>query len=376
VGTYQASPKVLFLTTSDAIGGMERVVVSLAGSFSARHWRVQCVFPETAECTGILTWCHELGVEAETSAAVRPVVAPHSVHDALRLWRFVRASRANIVNLHYGGGHVSLKDILAVRLAGRRRCVVTVHHPTSWGEAGEQKRRLTRVAAHLADAMVTVSAATRGVLLDAGVPAAKIHLIPCGLPAPKYSPTRAEARCRLGLPATAFVISSLARLIPDKGVHDLIEAASNVPDPRGELKLVVGGDGPERFALEALAADRLGDRAVFLGRVRDTADLYAAADVFALPSHLEGFGLVYVEAAFHGVPSIGANVGGVPDTIKDGETGLLVPPGDHALLAIAIQRMRDDSAMRLRLGEAARARACAEFTDFTMAESYARVFRA
>jgi len=137
----------------------------------------------------------------------------------------------------------------------------------------------------------------------------------------------------------------------------------------------VGGSGPERNVLEGRAAELLGARAIFLGQVPDKLDLYAACDVFALPSHMEGFGLVYVEAAFHGVPSIGARVGGVPDAVIDGETGLLVPVGDPDALANAIGRLRDDPALRARLGEAARARAYAEFTMDRLADRYERIFR-
>jgi glycosyltransferase involved in cell wall biosynthesis len=108
--------------------------------------------------------------------------------------------------------------------------------------------------------------------------------------------------------------------------------------------------------------------------VPDTADLYAASDLFALPSYLEGFGLVYVEAAFHGVPSIGADMGGTREAILDGETGLLVPPGDRAALAGAIQRLRDDAVLRRRFGAAARARARARFAPARMADEYAAVF--
>jgi glycosyltransferase involved in cell wall biosynthesis len=167
----------------------------------------------------------------------------------------------------------------------------------------------------------------------------------------------------------------MANLVPRKGLADLIEAAARVPDPRGELVVAIAGDGPERTALENLAAVRLRGRAVFLGPVLgDTADVYAAADVFALTSYREGLPLVYLESAFHGVPCIGTDVGGTSEVVRDGRTGVLVQPGDPAAVAVAIQRLRDDPALRSRLGDAARAHAHAELTESVMADRYEQLF--
>lgn len=367
--------KVLFLTTADNIGGMERVVCSLARQFAGRGWPVQTVFPEGGNRDALLEWCRAQGVDAQTSPALLNAAAAHTRQDMRRLTKFVRQAHPAIVNLHYGDNAISLKDVLAVRMAGRHRCVVTVNHPTPWGETERSKRMLTRLAAVLAHKIVVISRATRQVLLEAGVPARKIALIPCGMPVPDARPNRAQARARSGLPEEAFIVGTLARLVAHKGIADLVEAAARVPDPNTELRLAVAGEGPERGALEALATERLKDRAIFLGRVPDVNDFYAACDVFALPSHLEGFGLVYAEAAFHGIPSIGTNVGGCPDVVEDGQTGLLVAPGDAAALARALERLQADPALRQRLGEAARARAHAEFTEQVMAERYQQIFR-
>jgi glycosyltransferase involved in cell wall biosynthesis len=364
---------VLFLTTSVAIGGMERLVLSLARRFAMRRRAVRTVFPAAPQSASLLGWSRQQGVEAETHPAVLALDTPHSLRDLLALRRFVGESGAKVVNLHYGGNHISIKDVLAVRLAGRRRCVVSLHLPVPWDDAGGQKRQMTRLAAHLCDALIVNSHATQDVLLQAGVPAKKVYLIPCGVRPPQRSLPMAEARRRLGLPADAFIVGCVSRLVEHKGVHDLIEAAARVPASDAKLLLVVAGDGPQRAALEQLGAARLGNRVSFLGHMPDPNDLYAAIDLFALPTRLEGFGMVYVEAAFRGVPSIGTNTGGVPDAIADGETGLLVPSGDRAALAAAILRLRDDPGFRLRLGEAARRRAHAQLTEEIMADRYEAV---
>ncbi|MER3420251.1 MAG: hypothetical protein C4290_06890 [Chloroflexota bacterium] len=366
-------PKVLFLVTTDPVGGVGRVVLTLARGLRERGWRTQTVFPRGSVNEEALAWGRAQGVNIEGSAAVPHILAPHRWREVPRLSRFIRTSGAEVANLHYGGGHISLKDVLAVRLGGAR-CIVSVHHPVPWQLAGERKRRMTRLAAMLCHAVIANSRATAEVLRQAGIPEHKIRLNPCGVPQPHHRPSRAEARQRLGLPPSAFVVSTLALLVREKGIGDLIEAVAAIPDPKGDIRLVVAGDGPERPALEQRAAAHPAGRVLFLGRVPDTADVYAAADIFALPSALEGFGLVYIEAALHGIPSIGAAVGAVPETICDGETGLLVPVGDRTALTAAIARLRDDVALRQELGTAARARALALFTEDVMTEGYLTTF--
>ncbi len=370
--------KLLILMTGYDIGGVERTVTDLAREFKARDWDVRALFaqpPDEAARAVLLEWCCGQGVEADTSPELLAALSPHSWRDVLGLRRLVAAHKPDIVNIQYGHNFIPLKDVLAVRLAGLSRLVVSIHHPEPWGE-GPRHRINTGRASRLCDALVVPSRATRQRLREADVSARKIRIIPSGVPVPTRLPSRAEARARLGLPPDAFIVGCLARLEPHKSVGDLIEAAARVPDPRGDLAVVVAGDGTERVALEDLAAARLGPRAIFLGRIPDETvpDVYAAFDLFCLPSQLEGFGLVYIEAAYRGVPSIGANTGGVPDVILDGETGLLVPPGDPDALAAALARLRDDPGLRARLGAAARARAYAEFTVERMADRYAKVY--
>ncbi len=372
--TSAHAPKVLLLTTTAEIGGTERVAISLTRVLRAEGWRVRAVFPRIPGSEALLTWCNAQGVQAEVDAAVLPVTALHTLRDLLSLCSFIRRSSPTIVHLQYGSSFISLKDVLAVRLSGRRRCVVTVHHPASWSNMSSRKAAVTRLAAYLCDAVVVVSRATRDILLQAKVPPQKIHIIPNGVRIPQSQPIRADARARLGVPLDTFVISCLGRLISDKGIADLIAAAAEVYDPQGMLRIIIAGDGPDRQMLEELAASRLGHRAVFLGRVPDTADIYAAADVFALPSYLEGFGLVFIEAAFHGIPSIGTTAGGIPDAVVDDKTGVLIPPGDIPAITGAIERLRGDAGLRQRLGDAARARAYAEFTEAHMVDRYKRVY--
>jgi glycosyltransferase involved in cell wall biosynthesis len=154
----------------------------------------------------------------------------------------------------------------------------------------------------------------------------------------------------------------VGRLVERKGVTHLIEAVRQLSsDVRPYLTVI--GDGPERAALDAqIARDGLRDRVTIRGRVSE-AELrgaYAVADVLVLPSILdargdtEGLGVVLLEAMSYGVPVIGSNLGGITDIVRDGETGLLVPPGDPVQLAATLRRLAGDRRLAARLGDAGR----------------------
>jgi len=164
-----------------------------------------------------------------------------------------------------------------------------------------------------------------------------------------------------------IVILTVARLNPRKGQREVVAALQALPAAlRARVEYwLVGGHNKENYAA-ALAAD--GARAdfpvKFLGDIPDEklGAVYAQADVFAMTSmphrhSVEGFGLVYLEAGAHGLPVVAHAIGGVPEAVIDGETGLLVAPGDRAALTAAFARLLGDPALRRRLGDAGRARA-------------------
>jgi glycosyltransferase involved in cell wall biosynthesis len=365
----------MLLTGSNVIGGMERVALSLARSFQARGWDVRAVFAPGPGSDSLLRWARDQGVDAEAHRGVRDYMAKRRISDLFALRALVGGWRPDVVNMHFPGGHISLKEAAAVRAAGRFRLVVNAHLPVPWSESGRQKRRMTRLAAMLSDHLVAHSGAMARVMYEAGVPASRVRVIPNGVEPPRGLPARAEARARLRLPAGAPTVATLARLAPVKGVGHLVEAVARIPAGDGAPVLAVGGDGPERAALEALAADRLGDRAIFLGAVvGDPSDVYAAADVFTLPSLLEGFPMVLLEAMMRGTAVVATDVGGVAEMMEDGVHGLLVPPGDPDALSRAVARLLADPELRRELGDAARARALVEFSEERMADRYEEVF--
>jgi glycosyltransferase involved in cell wall biosynthesis len=141
-------------------------------------------------------------------------------------------------------------------------------------------------------------------------------------------------------------------------VDELIRAVPEIRKTSPGVRCRIVGDGSDRSRLEALAKElSVADRVSFLGSLGE-ADLrreYASCDLFVMPSSREGFGIVFLEAASYGKASIGAAAGGTPEVIRDGATGLLVPPGDPAALAAAIASLLGNVGRLRALGEAARA---------------------
>jgi glycosyltransferase involved in cell wall biosynthesis len=175
----------------------------------------------------------------------------------------------------------------------------------------------------------------------------------------------------------------VGRLVERKGVAHLIEALGQLKN-QNRTQLVVVGEGPERPRLEARARELgLSDRVVFRGRISD-AELrraYEMADVFVLPAVLdargdtEGLGVVLLEAMNYGVPVIASRIGGIVDIVTDNETGILVPPGDAAALAGALQALLVDVSRARQLGEAGRRRLAERFSWKAIVERFEAVYR-
>ncbi|HYX30543.1 MAG TPA: glycosyltransferase [Pyrinomonadaceae bacterium] len=161
-----------------------------------------------------------------------------------------------------------------------------------------------------------------------------------------------ELKVRLGISENDRLVLSVGRLSKEKAHADLIEAYKRLVANNSELKvkLVIVGDGPERFALEnAVGASGLNDRITFAGHTGDVQPFYAAADVFVLPSHSEGSPNVLLEAMAARVPVVATAVGGVPEIVEDEKSALLVPANNPEALAAAIARVLQNADLTSRL---------------------------
>jgi len=200
-------------------------------------------------------------------------------------------------------------------------------------------------------------------------------LVPPGVDTSRFRPLpaadRAATRARFGLGADARVVLAVSRLVPRKGIDNLLAAATLLAPDRPDLVVAVAGTGRDRPRLQRLASAGQAD-VRFLGSVSDgdLPALVAAGDVFAVPCRRrwggleqEGFGIVFLEAAAAGVPQVAGDSGGAAEAVVSGRTGFVVPrPEDPAGTARALARLLDDPDLRRAQGQAARRRAEEEFS--------------
>ncbi|MHB9143921.1 MAG: glycosyltransferase family 4 protein [Symbiobacteriia bacterium] len=208
-----------------------------------------------------------------------------------------------------------------------------------WGYA-RAEQLLGRYAAHL----IAVSGAD-GALAEAHrlVPGDRLTVIHNGVPVPRQEELpalRAAGRERLGLRPDAIVVGTIARLHPDKDLATWLQAAALAHKRLPSLEFLIIGDGPEGAALHRFASELgLAGVVTWTGEQPDAARLLPAMDIFALSSVKEGLPLTLLEAMACGLPVAATSVGGIPEAVEDGRTGLLTPPRNPAALASAMLRL-------------------------------------
>jgi glycosyltransferase involved in cell wall biosynthesis len=269
--------------------------------------------------------------------------------------------------------------LLARHLGARQRLVVhrRLDFPISTGLIGRVKYLSPKVDLYLAVAGVIAE-----ILAKAGVPEAKIRVVNSSIDPARFADARrrraevgAEARREIGIPAGAVVIGNVAALAGHKAHGDLLDAMPRVLKELEAARLVIAGDGEERAALERRAVDLgIAERVHFLGFRKDVPRLLAAFDLFAISSRLEGFCNSVLEAFAAGVPVVATNAGGLPEMVKDGETGLLTPVADPPAMAAAIVRLALDRSLGARLAEAGRRLVESEYTVERMVERTAAAY--
>lgn len=245
-----------------------------------------------------------------------------------------------------------------------------------------------RLAAACADDVIAVSASLRAGFVDAGLaPAAKVRVLGAGssngvdvarfAPSPELHAAAVGVRDRLAIPAGAPVVGFVGRLARDKGIVDLLDAFDRVRAPRPDARLLLlSADlADEDTPAEVARRVPITPGVIAVPRVDDVRPYLAAMDVLGFPSQREGFPNVVLEAAALAVPAVGYPVTGVRDAIVDGVTGRLVATGDTGALADALASYLDDPVRAVADGEAARARAVADFARPTVWRRWADLYR-
>lgn len=349
VGTMQSQRiKLLQMLTNFHIGGTERQVANLALGIDPAHFDLHL---------GCLRHSGELLSELEALRVPRsefrigPLYSLKTVWQGVRLATYVRRNLIQVV--HSYGFYPIVFTVPIARLAGASIVVASIRNTCDLLTPAQ--RRLQKMVCRLADCVLVNAEAIRQNLLEEGYESHKIVVIRNGILMPKVSRTeRGQAlRRELGFPAGARLIGVFSRLNRMKGVEYFLDAATILAKRFPDVRFLVVGDGGIKKELEE-RADRLhlGPLIAFTGFRKDVPELLTEAAISVLPSLSEGTSNTLLESMAAGTPVIATRVGGNPEVIEDGVSGLLVPPRDSDALAAAITRLLEDTELACRLGQA------------------------
>jgi glycosyltransferase involved in cell wall biosynthesis len=368
--------RILYVVTKPRWGGAQRYVYDLALAARDRGDKVKAAFGGEGELGARL--------EAEGIETVRIPGLGRDVDPAGDL-RALFALRALISSIkpdivHLNSSKAGLLGALAARLARHRPRVVFTVHGWAFNEARPAWQRgvfalMPLITVWCADEVICVSDAARR--QAAWMPAAtsKFRVIHNGVPQRALMP-KEGARSALApdAPQGALWIGTLAELHPTKGLDILLRALPRIDGGEG-AHIVLIGEGQARAELEALARSLgIAERVHFCGHVEDAARYLGAFDIFAFPSRSEGLGYAALEAGLAALPVAASRVGGIPEIIVHGVTGLLVPPGDADALAAALEALVTDEKLRATLGARLRARVLQDFSVERMVEKTLAVY--
>jgi glycosyltransferase involved in cell wall biosynthesis len=364
--------RIVHLTSSRFFGGPERQMLGLARHLPSECRTLFLTFAEDGRCHEFLKHIRWNGFEGDVVGFDTPNLPGATWDVSRRLTRF----SADVLVCH------GYKANMVGRLAARSCGIPAVAVARGW--TGESwKVRLYEAADRLhlryMDRVVCVSHAQAVKVRRAGVPPAKIVVIPNAARLNIALPADVEARDQLEsfvADGADWLVIAAGRLSREKGFSILIDAARLVLDRLPSARFIVFGEGALRPALERqIAVAGLTHHFALPGHRSDFDQLLASADLFVLPSLTEGLPNVVLEASSAGVPVIATAVGGNPEIIVDGVTGRLVPPNDSQALANQIVHLLTDEAGRRRMGQAAREYVTRRFSFARQAEMYLTLFR-
>jgi glycosyltransferase involved in cell wall biosynthesis len=374
--------RILQVITS-SIGGAAEHVMNLTSGLSRRGHACTLAFGPGEPLDDAFAATGARLVHLRMRRAIDPAAL---AVDTITLYRLMRRERFDVVHLHLS--FPGLVGRIAARAAGGngpsapRRVVYMFHTITAHDYARPATRALLagveRTMGRWTDHFIAGSHAIRQKVIAKGLaPEDRITTIHYGLDISRFDhlPDRACSRHELGLPPDAPVVATVCRLEKQKGLPYLLEAFRRVRECLPRTILLVVGKGPLDASMRAFVKQEgLAGSVRFLGWRSDIPRVLAAVDVLALASLWEAFGLVFGEAGLARVPVAATCVEGIPEVVRDGETGLLVPPEDAGALAKAILTLLRDRDLAASMGNAGNAYIRAHFTTDRMVRRHIELY--
>lgn len=349
-----------FVANTGAIGGSEVYLINLTSGLTNHDCRV--LMPRSPAAEEFRSRAGGVRVDDLPSDgySVNPKELARSI-------AFFRSLHTDVLHFNLANPSASTVDIVAAKLAGCAPIVVTTHAP--YAVRSRRERITARVALSLADRVIVVCEESRRHVYASSAKASKVATVYNGVPDHVTLRQRVlETRRELGADdPSSILLGTIARLAPEKGLDCLLHAFSDVVRSEPRVRLCIVGGGSLKEELKTLAADlNIASKVMFVPWTPSYLDQIAAFDAFVLPSLCESFPFAIVEAMMAGKPVVASNVGGISEAVSEGETGLLVPPGDAPKLAERLLALAKSPELRQQMGEQGRAAALGRFSDKTM----------
>jgi glycosyltransferase involved in cell wall biosynthesis len=348
---------VLEICLSRSWGGIEMYSVLVAGWLQERGHRVSVL---TLTGSPITKACQDRGfqvVEVAWGGHFSPLTGR-----ALAKW--IGQFRPNVLHAHLS------RDLWSIALALWFSKPVPVVFSQQMSSNYPKRDPLHRLVwKRVSWVVASTEEIGNQVIRNTGMSPDRVQVLPHGIDSDRLKPSpqlREKLRRKYGISAQQFAIGVVGRLDPKKGQDVFLESLSFLKSPNPVLGVLIGeetrGEPGYRRVLEDLVQSlNLQNKIRFLGFIEDQLELYPMLDLLLLPSRKETFGMVLIEAMAFELPVIASNTGGVPEIVMDGETGILVPPGDSQAMAAAIEKIISERELLREMGCKGRVRAIERF---------------
>ncbi|MCP5004621.1 MAG: glycosyltransferase family 4 protein [Planctomycetes bacterium] len=342
--SHPEKTNVLHLVEDLSIGGLERVLATIAVNLNREKYRV-CVWclREGGFFANKLT---DTGIEVK----IVHIYTARNPANIYRLYRLFKLHRFDIIHTHaYSAGTIGRICAFLTRTP-----VIIAHNHSTYEHHNKYHHIIERILSHITDKIICVSDMVRRFAIEIErVDSGKLLTIQNGIdevcPVPKTTTSR--LRKELDIPVNHSVICTITHMEQHKGVIYLIKSASLLLQSKKEITFLLVGKGSLKEKLRKLCVDLgINKHVIFTGERIDIPGILSLTDIFVLPSIREGLGLSILEAMSLGKPVIATNVGGIPEIVSDGITGTLVPPGDPEALYNAMNELLGNIEKQKTLG--------------------------
>jgi glycosyltransferase involved in cell wall biosynthesis len=381
--------RIIHVITRLDMGGSAQEALFTAMNLDPQCYKVTLVKGSTLESAMTSAELHEINQQLDAAcnrdvniinfpSLIRRISPWNDFKSFVLLWSLIRRYKPHIVHTH-----TSKAGFLGRVAAWLARVPVLIHKPHGHVFYGHFSPGLSRLfllleklLGGITDHVVALTPREAKDYLTLRVLTAdKVSIIHSGVDFHRFiegAKQRTRKRKELGIPPDSLVVGYVGWLIPIKGVTSLVSAMARVVEQHPESMLVLVGKGDDKGEEEIKLKEQveslgLAGKVLFLGWRPDVDEIMGCFDIFVLPSLNEGMGRVLVEAMATGLPIVASSVGGIPDLVKDGENGLLVPPADASALEKAFSDLLTDKEKRNRMGEAGK-KMCLPYSAEAMVE--------